>query len=417
MKREDLRRKLESLFAERNDPDPVLAARQFMDDVRDHAALLLERGPGQYGFIHLTFEEYLASVAIALSGQGNSEPIVSQLSEHLGEQPWREVSLLAVSYLGVIQQLDSVAGEVVEALADTQKPDALILAGEAVLDALPAGVPLSSKEHVVQALIPTMQNSDTTPQTRQRAGQILGKLGWQPTDLDTFIKIPAGKFLYGEKKEEREIKNPFWMAKYPVTNLQFARFMQAGGYDEKSFWSKKGWEYRQKNKWQEPRYWEDRDFNNLISPVVGISWFEAEAYAKWLNQQSLPFAKPENYHVVLPTEEEWEYAARGSDGREYPWEGEFDAKFANTEKSGDIGTTAICTYPQGQSPFGVQDLSGNVFEWTNSWYDKDEATRVLRGGSWYDNSWSARCAYRYDSYPDFGASSIGFRIVVSLVFR
>ena len=418
--RPELQRKLIELFTARGDENPRAASKQFLEDVHQHAALLLARGPEEYGFIHLTFEEYLAAVAIALEGQGDAELMVKILSPHIGEQAWREVTLLTVAYLGIPQRLPRIAGKVVEALAHATegKPgEAVVLAGDAVLDSFPGGIPVESKDKVLEALIPAMQNSEVAPKTRQRAGQILGKLGWMPSDLDEFIKIPAGKFLYGDDKEEREIKNPFWMAKYPVTNLQFARFMQAGGYDEQSFWSKEGWEYRQKNKWQEPRYWDDRKWNNPISPVVGVSWFEAYAYTQWLNQQDLPFEKPANYQISLATEEEWEYAARGTDGREYPWGDDFDARFANTSESGRIQTTAICTYPQGQSPFGVQDLSGNVWEWTSSWYSNKKNTRVLRGGSWYSYSRLARCAWRGDVSPDDRDYSFGFRIVVSLVFR
>ncbi len=173
VKREDLRRKLEELYRERGEQQPEAAARQFLEDVREHAALLLERGPGEYGFIHLTFEEYLAAVAIALGGQGDCRPIVAQIAPHVGEQPWREVALLTVSYLGIIQQLDSVAGEVAETLADEQPGEpgqAVVLAGEAVLDSWPGGVPPKSKTHLEQALLTTMQSPKPDPQLRRRAG-------------------------------------------------------------------------------------------------------------------------------------------------------------------------------------------------------------------------------------------------------
>jgi predicted NACHT family NTPase len=103
--REDMRRKLEELFLERGDVSPHQAARQFLTDVHEYAALLLERGPGEYGFIHLTFEEYLAAVALALKGQGDSKPIIETLSAHVGEQAWREVTLQTIGYLGLRQQL------------------------------------------------------------------------------------------------------------------------------------------------------------------------------------------------------------------------------------------------------------------------------------------------------------------------
>ena len=89
-------------------------------DVREHVALLLERGPGEYGFIHLTFEEYLAAVALALKGQGNAASIIETFSAHVGEQSWREVTLLTIGYLGIRQQLPKVAGDVVEALVNNQ---------------------------------------------------------------------------------------------------------------------------------------------------------------------------------------------------------------------------------------------------------------------------------------------------------
>ena len=105
------------------------------------------------------------------------------------------------------------------------------------------------------------------------------------------------------------------------------------------------------------------------------------------------------------------------DGREYPWGDDFDKRYANTGESGVIGTTAICTYPQGISPSGSWDMSGNVWERTNSWYDKDEDSRVVRGGSWINFNRHARCAYRYYDDPDFRNYFIGFRVVVSLAFH
>ena len=202
--REDMRRKLEELFMERGDNSPHKAARQFLQDVRDHAAILLERGPGEYGFIHLTFEEYLAAVALALKGQGNSAPIIETLSAHVGEQAWREVTLLTIGYLGIRQQLPKVAGEVVEALVEN-KPgppgEAVVLAGDAVLDTWPGGVPLRSKEHVILELVLTMQDADIRPELRRHAGLLLGRLGWRPTDLDRFAEISAGEYQAGVRKE------------------------------------------------------------------------------------------------------------------------------------------------------------------------------------------------------------------------
>ena len=93
-------------------PDPERAARQFLADVREHAGLLLERGAGEYGFIHLTFQEYLAAVAIAQKGQREIEPVVEALADHMGDDNWHEVILLTIGYLGIVQQRDEAAGDV-----------------------------------------------------------------------------------------------------------------------------------------------------------------------------------------------------------------------------------------------------------------------------------------------------------------
>ncbi|MDX9990884.1 MAG: SUMF1/EgtB/PvdO family nonheme iron enzyme [Anaerolineales bacterium] len=438
VKRPDLHRKLEEIFSSRSAPDPEAASAQFLSDVREHAALLLERGADEYGFIHLTFEEYLAAVALAFKAQGDPQPIVTALAPHIGEQAWREVALLVVSYVGIIQNLPRVAGQVLEGLAQVPggaPAEAAVLAGEAALDALPDGITPASAARVIEALIPAMQDPAAKPDLRRRAGLALGKLGWKPDDLDEFVEIQPGKFLYGDKKEEQEIKHPYWVAKYPVTNLQFARFFKAGGYDNPDWWSKDGWDWRtdkyetkatesyekdllarrpleQRN---QPQYWDSAKWNNPIAPVVGISWFEAQAYCNWLNSQPLGFNLPKNYQLRLPTELEWERAARFNDGREYPWQGEFDFSRANVAEElgrGD-GTTAVCAYPLGQSQEGVFDLSGNVWEWSADWFEKGKR-RSLRGGSWDFSGRLARCASRGWYIPDTFRYHLGFRCVVSL---
>lgn len=440
VKREDLRRKLEELFAERGDANPQAAAIQFLQDVREHSALLLERGPGEYGFIHLTFEEYLSAVAIALQAQGNARLIAHFLASHIGEPAWQEISLLTIAYIGIRQQLPKVAGEVItNLLKELPGPpgQAAVLVGEAVLDTWPSGVLPESKGEVIKALIPTMQNSAVSTDLRRRAGLLLGRLGWRPQDLGRFVEVPAGKFLFGPRKEEKEIPYPYWIAKYPVTNIQFARFVLAGGYHQQDLWSKDGWDWRTgaydkrsleaiERDWlehrpverrSEPYFWHNPDLGNPIFPVVGVNWFEAEAYCRWLSTQIV--AKPAEYTVRLATSLEWERASRGVEGFEYPWGMGFHKENANTweamtdQSSSSNGTTAVCTYPQGISPVGAWDMSGNVWEWTTTWYDEDKRYRVVRGGSWIGYQWFARTSFCNWSIPLMFNDDLGFRIVIA----
>lgn len=458
----DLYRKLEEIFTEQNDSSPEENARKFLDDIHEHTALLVERGAGEYGFIHQTFEEYLAAVALAFKAQGDAQIVADALIPHIGKQAWREVTLLTVSYIGIIQNLPRVAGQVAERLAtapESAPGEAAVLAGEAASDAWPDGITRESAQTVINALVTTMQNSAVKPDLRRRAGLALGKLGWTPPDLDEFVYIFPGRFIMGSDdfpdnpRREEEILYSYWMGKYPVTNLQFSRFINAGGYDERKWWSEDGWKWRigeydsqasdfikpwlqqrSPEKRNQPWFWNAPKLNNPIFPVVGVSWFEAEAYCNWLTEQlskfgedslasNMPFRvnqeaqkfwkklKEGKLRVRLPTEKEWERAARYTDGREYPWKGEFDDARANVEQR--IGTTSVCTYPLGQSQEGVWDLCGNVWEWCLDWYEKG-ITRSLRGGSWVDVRRDARCACRGRGIPYIFINDVGFRCVVSL---
>ena len=420
VRREDLRRRLEEVMVERRVEQPEAAARRFLEDVHDETALLLERGPGDYGFIHLTLEEYLAAAAVALSAQQSVEPVVACLSQHIGDPAWREVSLLAVGHLGIVQQRDQAAGAVVEALIETRPGpvgEAVVLAGEAVLDARPAGVPTTTVEKVIPALIETMQTEAVPMALRRRAGLALGRLGWSPPDLDEMVEVPAGSFLYGDEKRPCEIPYRYWIAKYPVSNSQFARFMQAGGYQQEAYWSPEGWKWLQGKKYREPRYYSQNEFGNPIFPVVGVSWYEAEAFCSWLSAEWKAQRKlPEGYGLRLPTEEEWERAARGTDGREYPWGDWAPGKGNIVEENGEgIGTTAVCTFPGGASANCVLDMSGNAWEWTIT---KEENRRICRGGSWHINLRFARCAFRCRHDPVFFGFDdyLGFRYVLSSAF-
>jgi len=314
--------------------------------------------------------------------------------------------------------------------------EAVVLAGDAVLDTLPGGVPPHSRERVILELVLTMQDANIRPELRRHAGLLLGRLGWRPTDLDRFADVPAGAYQAGVRKEAADIQYAYWVAKYPVTNIQYARFVQEDGYKTQEYWSDDGWAWRM-GKYDErileavsrdwldhrpllkrhiPYYWHNIELSNPIVPVVGVCWYEAEAYCNWLSKKIV--AVPEGYIVRLPRDNEWERAARGTDGREYPWGDGFDKNAANTwdsepTGSGLGGTTAVSTYSQGVSPVGAWDLSGNIWEWTGSWYDEDRRYRMVRGGSWIGYQWFARSTFCNWSIPLMFNDDLGFRVVIA----
>jgi len=216
--------------------------------------------------------------------------------------------------------------------------------------------------------------------------------------LGKMVKIPQGEFLYGDEKTPTTIDHDYLMDVYPVTNAQYRQFMEAGGYEKEEFWPDEGMKWKKKEKRVQPDNWNDPKWNQSECPVVGVSYYEAEAFAKWAGKR-------------LPTEQEWEKAARGTDGREYPWGDEFDKDKCNSEESGIKGTTPVTKYVNGVSPFGCYDMAGNVWEWCASWYhNEQDGRRVIRGGSWYDGPERLRSSNRFRNYADDRDDGIGFRL-------
>lgn len=186
----------------------------------------------------------------------------------------------------------------------------------------------------------------------------------------------------------------FSIARFPVTVCEFQRFVEDEGYTKPTFWTPAGG-FAQ---FTQPEDWTIQ-FKHRNRPVVGVSWYEAMAYCQWAG-------------VRLPTEAEWERAARGTTAWKYPWGPEARDK-ARLNFNGNIGfPTPVGIYPLGATPDGIEDMAGNVWEWCSDWFDpKEEKYRVLRGGSWIDNDWFARAANRFGDSPDNPHNTVGFRVV------
>lgn len=235
-----------------------------------------------------------------------------------------------------------------------------------------------------------------------------------------WMGIPAGKVTLKEggyvlKGGQTFDVSAFLIAKYPITNAQFAKFVEAGGYSEKRLWTDAGWAAREKEKWTEPRYWTHATTNGAQQPVVGVSWYEGVAFCQWISEAT-------GEKVMLPTEQQWQRAAQGDDGRIYPWGDEWNRTHCNNnvDDKGSKQTRPVQHYgTTGASPYGVVDMSGNVWEWCLTSYDdgiidinKDSEFCVLRGGSWNGtNPSDFRVAHRHNGRPDWrGSLDIGFRI-------
>jgi formylglycine-generating enzyme required for sulfatase activity len=219
------------------------------------------------------------------------------------------------------------------------------------------------------------------------------------------------------------------IAKYPLTNAQYAKFVQAGGYDQHQWWTAAGWQAKQQGMivdwskgegvatniaWTEPRHWQDSQFNGDEQPVVGVTWYEAVAFCAWWSEIS-------GEYVTLPTEEEWQHAAQGDDDRKYPWGDEWDGTRCNNsvKPCQSDQTTPVRQYEgKGDSPFGVVDMAGNVWEWCLTDYDNntndvnsEAKNRVVKGGSWFFfTKADYRCNFRYYDLPYGCYNFRGFRL-------
>jgi len=225
------------------------------------------------------------------------------------------------------------------------------------------------------------------------------RLKTHPDGHPGYVEIPAGKYYVGDEKRRVSIADPFWLSKYPVTNSQYAVFIQDGGYSRQEFWSAEGWQWIKGESVTAPAYWRNSEFNAPNQPVVCVSWWEAEAFCRWAGGS-------------LPTEEQWEAAARGPQGFVYPWGDEWESGICNSEVI--LGRTSVVgIFPHGSSPFGLADMAGNVWEWcADAW----AAThRVSRGGSWARGAGSCRSAYRLGwSGPARRHEDRGFRVVAAV---
>ena len=258
------------------------------------------------------------------------------------------------------------------------------------------------------------------------------------SDGMTLLYVPAGEFTMGSEDggdDEKPIRtvdlDAFWIDQTEVTNAMFADFVNETGHTTDAEKAGKSWVYQDGDwnqvegaDWMHP-FGPSSGISDVMShPVIHVSWNDAQAYCSWADRR-------------LPTEAEWEKAARGADGNVYPWGDTFDGErlnfcdsncsFSWADENVDDGyefTAPVGTYPNGASPYGALDMAGNVWEWAADWYDAypgnttdnssyGETYRVLRGGSWSSSYYLVRSAVRFRYYPTYAISYLGFRCASS----
>ncbi len=216
------------------------------------------------------------------------------------------------------------------------------------------------------------------------------------------VYIPPSEFLMGQTEEEKKwlidqiginkynsfyineipLHNihlaGYWIGKYEVTFTQYDRYCEETGKKKQ----------------------DDRGWGRENRPVINVSWNDAAAYCEWLSGKT-------GLKFKLPTEAQWEKAARGIDGRKYPWGSREPGKDLANFKSIIGKTTPVGSYPEGASPYGLLDMAGNVWEHCSDWYDNNH---VSRGGSWSNNASDVRCTKRISHYPSSPSRFLGFRL-------
>ncbi|MCA9875562.1 MAG: SUMF1/EgtB/PvdO family nonheme iron enzyme [Anaerolineales bacterium] len=487
--------------------DPDLKPTRLIEFLSQRAGLIVPRGVKVYTFPHRTFQEYLAACYLT------DHDYPDQIAGLVREDPnrWREVTLLAGAKAA--RGSASTIWSLVEALCYREPSDAgnsladvwgAHLAGQALTEVanLQKVSPRNETKvaRVKRWLLHIMGGSQLPATERAATGVNLAVLGDPRPEAMTvdgmqFCFVPKGEFWMGsdednpfDKDAERplhkvEIPYDYWIGCYPVTNVQFQEFVISGGYKEARFWVeaeahgywKNGevggdpWipeERKHMQRWRLCPYDYGNPFNLSNHPVVGINWYEALAFTRWLTQRwQAKDIISNKWSVQLPSELEWEKAAKGGveiveapiissliacnvlpecvmvkntgSQRRFPWGNAFDKNRVNGQGTGIRATNAVGAFTNGRSPYGVFGISGNVFDWTRSVWGKDtdktlcrypycagdgrenlelDDLRIVRGGSFgADEKW-LRCAARGRRYPKEGGNIYGFRVVVSPVF-
>ncbi len=475
--------------------NPDLRPERLIEYLRDRAGLLLARGVGVYTFAHRTFQEYLAACHLT------DDDFPEQLAELArgDKERWREVTLLAAAKAarGSAATPWQLAGALGRGGADGRHLAGLVLAESADLSYLSERV--SAKLESARAWqVELLTGAELPARDRAECGRTLARLGDPRPEVMSlasmqFCRVPTGAFRMGSESDtdrrsyllpetpasDAALPYGYWIGRFPVTRAQFSKFTEAGGYGDPRYWPEaieagawkggtlKVWEWRH-HEWGDVTTSGPQElaapFDLPNHAMVGVSWFEARAFCRWLTRRwRRQGTLAQGWIIALPSEPEWEKAARGGfeipaspiiadlrragaaasgqaaadlvpnpePRRRYPWGEEIDAERANQAKTGIGTTSAVGCFAAGSSAYGCEEMSGNVWEWTRSrsgdypypatpeqriereTCGKGAAGFVLRGGGFGLDYVNVRCAARAANDPTSRNDYVGFRVVLS----
>jgi formylglycine-generating enzyme required for sulfatase activity len=390
-------------------------AEKFLAEEELDSGIIVRRG-NEVRFWHLTFQEHLAARALA------AEPDWPMLfaAGRAWRPEWREVVLLLAGLLHAqrVERVDALVSSVLDAaegagfgaklarwlgatpsLTDQARWFGLLGAMMRDLGAVkyqPADARYQQLLREVMGIFDAERSATVPLKVRVAAAEALGQADPR-LRAHNWVRIPAGSFVMGESVQAHEVElDAYEIGRYPVTVEEYGRYVEEGG--------------------PEPLNWEKQvEYPNR--PVVSVSWEDAAGYCGWAG-------------VRLPTEAERERAARGEEGRPYPWGSEEpNGERANYDETGIGAATPVGLFGKGATPEGIYDLAGNVWEWVSDWYGdypkgeqrnptgpKEGTRRVVRGGAWYNFATSLRAALRGTSAPGARNDVTGFRCVREINF-
>lgn len=472
----------------------VAVADQFLDYIDQRAGLLVGLGggdnrPSAYSFPHRTFQEYLAGCYL-VSGRGISREYRERARE--GDF-WYLAACLGAEELYYNRRNIEVLLDLAYDLCPTAEPQqaadwrTVIWSGHMAVLVGTADIqrdvekPDGGQRYLDRLrlrLAAALQAAELNVDERAEAGRILGRLGDPRPEVIAaeaiqFCEVPAGLFWMGSDRSGIQIfddENPCHQVVIPyhynisrglITQAQFAEFVEDGGYHEAHYWS----EAAVNQVWRAGQIFDSHDdtprsrpyeygepFDLPNHPVIGVTWYEALAFTRWLTERLHAIGRiPDRLLLQLPSEAEWEKAARGgldiptspcvglpgvrstvemqkntNPQRVFPWGDVIDPNLVNYIDTGIGATNAAGVFALGASPYGVLEMSGTVWEWTRSMHRlypyhpadgrenlASSHSRVLRGGSFHDHENSVRCTMRSEAYPGDHSADCGFRIVLT----